>query len=96
MNRRPLLFVIPTGAKRRGGICGVPFGCPATSGFSAHVALDTVACGLSLKERRMKFVNAIKFTQEIRGAAEGLRFHEHSWKPGMTKGRMVFSMRIRR
>jgi hypothetical protein len=24
----PLLFVIPTGAKRRGGICGAPFGCP--------------------------------------------------------------------
>jgi hypothetical protein len=28
----PLLFVIPTGAERRGGICGAPFVCPASIG----------------------------------------------------------------
>ena len=42
----PLLFVIPTGAERRGGICSAPFGCPTFT-----VLHHSLLCHLTGKSR---------------------------------------------
>ena len=64
-----LPFVIPTEAKRSGGICSstdLSWKCfrPERTRISCHAALDKAACAAFIKESRIKFTNATNLNRK--------------------------------